>query len=245
MPTPINAQRKRAARRELGLCLQCGDNANGKSRCDVCATKNANKRKERAVKRAIAGQCSVCVKQAKPGCRMCQECIDKSSAITVKRYRKNKAAGVCRYCGKESAGKARCKECAEKLKPHSKRSYERYKAEGRCVRCLAPNDSGKTTCSTCTPAVAAVGKTRRTNLRDEVFAAYGGPVCVGCGCVDVEVLQMDHIDGGGTKHIKEIGQGSFYLWLKKNNFPAGFRVLCANCNFRAARKVRLPNDNPR
>jgi hypothetical protein len=44
-----------------------------------------------------------------------------------------------------------------------------------------------------------------------------------------EFLTMDHINGGGNQHRKKIKE-SIYRWLYHNNFPSGFRVLCANCN---------------
>jgi hypothetical protein len=53
---------------------------------------------------------------------------------------------------------------------------------------------------------------------------------------------MDHIHGGGYRHGKELGSsGKLYKWLVDNHFPDGFRVLCANCNMRAARNVPFPN----
>lgn len=75
---------------------------------------------------------------------------------------------------------------------------------------------------------------RREN-RIKVLQAYGGnpPKCACCGENHVEFLQIDHTNGGGNKHRKQVGTsggGRFYLWLIKNNFPDGFRVLCANCN---------------
>ncbi len=46
-------------------------------------------------------------------------------------------------------------------------------------------------------------------------------------------LSIDHINGGGSKHRKELGGGGtkFYRWLKKHNYPEGFQVLCMNCQF--------------
>jgi hypothetical protein len=43
---------------------------------------------------------------------------------------------------------------------------------------------------------------------------------------------MDHVENDGAAHRRQIGDGSdaLILWLKKNGFPAGFQVLCANCN---------------
>jgi hypothetical protein len=54
--------------------------------------------------------------------------------------------------------------------------------------------------------------------------------CARCGFDDIRALCVDHIDGGGNKHRKEIGEGNLYSWIIKNKFPDGFQILCANCN---------------
>lgn len=70
-------------------------------------------------------------------------------------------------------------------------------------------------------------------LRREVFEAYGGPVCA-CCAEDGEVfLTIDHINGKGNEHRRSIGNNGgkdFYSWLRKNNYPEGYQVLCFNCN---------------
>src|SRR3990167_6944100 len=58
--------------------------------------------------------------------------------------------------------------------------------------------------------------------------------CKKCGFSDIRALQIDHIDGGGSKHHKELDRsksGRLYKWIIKNNFPSGFQILCANCNW--------------
>lgn len=71
-------------------------------------------------------------------------------------------------------------------------------------------------------------KAKRDGLRLEVLMAYGG-LCECCGESEPNFLAIDHIDGGGHQHRKSIKQ-SISAWLKKNGYPAGFRVLCHNCN---------------
>jgi len=71
--------------------------------------------------------------------------------------------------------------------------------------------------------------------RLKVLSHYsGGSVkCACCGECHIEFLVIDHINGGGHRHRREIGAKSspmFYNWLKKNNYPDGFQVLCHNCN---------------
>ena len=72
----------------------------------------------------------------------------------------------------------------------------------------------------------------RLNIKVEVIAHYGGK-CACCGEAELSVLCIDHINGGGNKHRKEIGVGSgyrFHRWLRDQGYPEGFQVLCANCN---------------
>jgi len=57
--------------------------------------------------------------------------------------------------------------------------------------------------------------------------------CKYCGFDNIDALTIDHIHNNGAKHRKKLkitrcGIG-FYCWLKKNNFPKGYQVLCANC----------------
>ncbi len=69
--------------------------------------------------------------------------------------------------------------------------------------------------------------------REIVISHYGG-VCACCEESQIEFLSMDHINGDGAKHRRELkknGHIHIYDWLIKNNFPEGFQVLCMNCNW--------------
>ncbi len=72
-------------------------------------------------------------------------------------------------------------------------------------------------------------KKRRYKERQMVYDHYGHS-CACCGETTYEFLTIDHINGGGFKHRKEIGSSGICNWLIKNNFPEGFQVLCYNCN---------------
>lgn len=84
----------------------------------------------------------------------------------------------------------------------------------------------------------------RARVRAGVLEAYGGefPRCACCGEERTEFLAVDHINGGGVKHLKEIN-GNLYLWLRKNNYPRGFRLLCHNCNFSLGAYGHCPHNN--
>lgn len=67
-------------------------------------------------------------------------------------------------------------------------------------------------------------------LRKEVIKKYGNK-CACCKENRFEFLAIDHTNGGGNEHRKIIGQGyAILFWIRKNNYPKGFRVLCNNCN---------------
>jgi len=78
-------------------------------------------------------------------------------------------------------------------------------------------------------------KTKLGKLKVLVIGHYSPSLsCARCGVSDMRALCIDHIDGGGRAHTREVlgtrsGNG-FYYWLKANHFPPGFQVLCANCN---------------
>lgn len=78
-------------------------------------------------------------------------------------------------------------------------------------------------------------KTIRTKIKDEVFKAYGGYVCACCGETEETFLTLDHINNDGHIHRRDMaskkGGSGFFAWLRKHKFPAGFQVLCRNCNW--------------
>ena len=77
---------------------------------------------------------------------------------------------------------------------------------------------------------------RLHRLKKEVLTYYSGgiPKCKRCGTEDVDVLCLDHIEGGGTKDRIDTGHwgGRLHYYLKKYDFPTGYQVLCANCNLK-------------
>lgn len=66
--------------------------------------------------------------------------------------------------------------------------------------------------------------------KKRVIDHYGG-CCACCGETEIAFLCMDHINGGGNEHRRQVGVGNvIYWWIVKNDFPEGFQVLCWNCN---------------
>jgi len=82
---------------------------------------------------------------------------------------------------------------------------------------------------------AALKTAERQRLRTELIAAYGGK-CACCGEAEPAFLQLDHVNGGGNKErLMSGGKGGGVLRrLRREGFPPGYQVLCANCNYAKA-----------
>lgn len=72
---------------------------------------------------------------------------------------------------------------------------------------------------------------RYVRWRETVMKAYGAR-CACCGETQSAFLEIDHTTNNGAQHRREIGRSAKALvkWLIDNDFPAGFQILCANCN---------------
>ncbi len=113
----------------------------------------------------------------------------------------------------------------------------RYKDRGLCRRCGAERKSGHNYCEKCLKKLREEGVARSRKLKRTVITHYGG-VCAYLNCPEhlnphIEFLTIDHINNDGAAHRRELkrwGGTFFYKWLIQQNYPAGFQVLCFNCN---------------
>lgn len=112
---------------------------------------------------------------------------------------------LCRTCNVNPRyiRQAVCQDCA------NKRRRKNYKANSE-------------------PFIAQ-SKKFRVERKQRTIEAYGGK-CTCCGESLLGLLSIDHIDGKGCEHRRTLGHVNMYDWLKQNNYPEGFRVLCFNCN---------------
>lgn len=117
-------------------------------------------------------------------------------------------------------------------------SPERHEANRKAAREYYKNNVAK---------VREYAKQHNQDLRRAALNAYSNndPKCACCGENTFEFLAIDHINGGGNQHRKTIGCGSgsgTYTWLKANNYPVGFRVLCHNCNQTLGNYGKCPHE---
>ena len=157
----------------------------------------------------------------------CKECV---KVRMSRRYKALIGAGLCMDCRKKvGKGHSRCPNCM-------KIQRERYHKNGDRERQLS----------------------RERHFKDKVaaFEAYGGPVCKCCGETELEFLSIDHINGDGAAHRKEMAKNSnssphaycgyhLHTWLRLNNYPPGFQVLCMNCNFAKGHFGECPHQRQR
>ena len=166
---------------------------------------------------------------------------------------------VCNFCPRTDlidadfySTRSICKKCA--IEKNNTRAKQ-LRASGICVDCQAPAEPGSSRCTACKGTHRAryhanaakhqsTAKERRQRLKLAAMHAYGGPSCACCGTEHMEFLTIDHADGKGAEHRRQLQQeagwsyknasmcGShFYQWLQRHGYPPGFRVLCFNCNF--------------
>jgi hypothetical protein len=95
-------------------------------------------------------------------------------------------------------------------------------------------------------------KISQERLKLSVLSVYGGkpPKCSCCGEVHLEFLTIDHIlgyrgrDGSYSDGTPKYRSGTaLYQYLRVNNYPLGYRVLCLNCNFAIGHFGYCPHQN--
>lgn len=66
--------------------------------------------------------------------------------------------------------------------------------------------------------------------REKIITHYGGK-CICCGEKEYKFLALDHKNGGGAQHKKQVGRSASFLnWIVRNNYPDIIQILCHNCN---------------
>lgn len=218
--------------------------------CGVCRPEQARaQRKPDAPSRDVppcrnCGRCDACLGLAAPeGMKICRDCGEtKPLSAFARRGDTGGYRNQCMKCRNSGQVAARCENCggwfstgSEARKLCSKCRPALTKPCARCGREFVGSMDQRRYCS---PACrdAALKEQRdvaRRALRMKALRAYGGPepACACCGEREPLFLALDHVNGGGRRQRKELGGGGYWSWLRKNSYPAGFRVLCHNCNF--------------
>jgi RNase P subunit RPR2 len=85
-------------------------------------------------------------------------------------------------------------------------------------------------------------RARIVEYREAVLSLLGNK-CAGCGFSDKRALQIDHVNGGGSKQGRELKmhRGVKFYKLVLSNKNEDYQLLCANCNWiKRIEKNELP-----
>lgn len=103
-------------------------------------------------------------------------------------------------------------------------------------------------CKKCKNKTTAPNSRNYTSRNKELVLRHYSPD-LKCACLKcpfpfpgIDFLSLDHINGKGD-HGREIRR-RLYQWIKNNNFPKGFQVLCYNCNLAKRANKECPHTLP-
>ena len=229
----------------LKLCIECKSEKEASSdffsknsrypdklqpRCIPCHKRYAKQIRDNAPKNAPANDPSVMKK--------CCKCGESKSA-TVKNFHRH---------GKMPDGlQKRCILCALAW---SRDYYNNYPTPpSRTAENLTKVSRDRRANPELKASDSARTKERYVELRSRVLAHYseGKMCCACCGISTYKFLSLDHVDGGGNRHRKNVAKHSgfeYLYWFVNNGFPTGFQVLCHNCNSAKGFHGTCPHKDP-
>lgn len=168
-----------------------------------------------------------------------------------RRRKRLQAEGLCVSCGAEPVVPGRKwygTKCQQARSDKHMEHWHQRKAAGLCVYCgVATPVEGKLPCSPCLKAHNDRSQKSKDIVRQEMLNRYG-QVCACCKEARQEFLALDHIDGSGAQQRREHPSrtgSALYSYPRKQGWPAGFRVLCHNCNFSLGAHGYCPHANER
>lgn len=151
-------------------------------------------------------------------------------------------------CYTESMNTKRCSVCG-KVKPITEFYTTRPRKDGTVGR--------RADCKECVKERSKEWRSSHPRKRKKIALRYyhkirleallhysnGSLRCACCGERHIEFLTLDHIDGNGAGHRREIGSTrDMFGWLKRNGYPLGFQVLCFNCNCAKGSNSTCPHE---
>lgn len=150
-----------------GRCPNCGGARSiipGAKRCEVCAARERQRKREIHDQRERDGLCTKCGRpRDDERYKTCSRCRnnDRKHYTDKRRYDRLKQSGMCVDCAERAAeaGHVLCKRCMERRKVNNRqidpgwaKKYERRRrliAEGLCIDCAQPTAEGRQRCQKC------------------------------------------------------------------------------------------------
>lgn len=188
------------------------------------------------------GLCSTCSKPALSNQSLCKDCND---AIKI-RYTDNRKkvleayGNKCQCCGITDKNCLQIDHikgggCAHRKSlsiNFNKWLIKNNFPEGYQILCANCN-SAKGRFGICPHNTPIIHEIQKDKLL--CFEVYGGAQCRHCGETKPQFLEIDHIHNNGNLLRKADSRHTkIYRWLRLNNYPDGYQILCANCNRKKA-----------
>lgn len=178
--------------------------------------------------------CKYCDEPPVLGKTCCSKHAKEQSQQTIARRKNKLANGLCAYGGCRSPhrpNRTTCAACAlKKKRPTPEQAIARLQQ----IKTKKLEDADYN--------LRSIACTRRwqRNMQAVIFKKYGSRCNnSSCGwinedgskgCTDIRCLQIDHVNGGGNKEIKQL---SFSVRLRKilDDTEGVYQLLCSNCNW--------------
>lgn len=129
-----------------------------------------------------------------------------------------------------------CPKCPERgVQPASAFNPNRGRADGMQSYCKPCTTDYRATYATANPTAGRRwSRAYRERLRAAMFDAYGHE-CACCGEANKTFLCLDHEDGVVPEDQRDargarLASDKILALLKRQGWPSGYRILCANCN---------------
>lgn len=206
------------------------------------------------------GVCDDCLGLIAPdGYKICRECKDVLTIDSFPGRGNGKIRNICKICysiknNGDTIAYRKCTECGRKFTYKKKSNYDKCNNCRNILKLICPNCSKEFIASGrnrkyCSHECYVDNRNKINVARDRenkniVIMHYGNnnPSCNCCGNPDATLLELDHINGGGHRHRKELN-GDYWGWIIKNEFPNIYQLLCKNCNGAKRDKEYCPAKN--
>jgi hypothetical protein len=171
-------------------------------------------------------------------------------ATSSEHFKRMRVEGLCSGCSQRAVavgvntrtGKPFrvCEQCRDANKQRQQERRQKRLDEGLCYLCgKHPQQFNRRLCGQCRQKyINSTRVSTRVTAKVQAMEAYGGVVCNCCSESELMMLTIDHVYNNGAEHRKASSyngrsincNNGIYGWLRKNNYPEGFQVLCFNCN---------------
>lgn len=136
-------------------------------------------------------------------------------------YRKFNLSGVTRQNVVSVMRRRRvCRRCSTRI-PQSRYSTGSSFCSDNCARLQYRERLQK------------AGKEKNRKLREEVFKKLGGAKCTYCGCDVLGALEVNHINGGGSREATQTGRSGLTMYreiVTGRRSSNDLEVACRVCN---------------